>query len=214
MLDQVLEAFETAIDHAEEADVHQKTARKIVGQIEALTASADALPDELRPTLPTADEVEHLRSLTSQIISPELQSLKAKVEAAITLGPDAGLVDFDADKAAELVERYGKLMTNIGGRKNGTSGKSASGIRSLSFPMRVTCGDANPRMSGNRTGGGDWTWVRWQITDHAKSHDGVAKDALDALRLKVQQVENSELEKVDETIVSGDGTEYRVEYPA
>lgn len=214
MLTEVLEAFEEGLDHAETSDAYQKVARKLVGQIDALTASVDALPDELRPTLPTADEIAALRAIVAPAFSPELQSLKAKVEAAITLGPDAGLVDFDADKAKELVERYSKLMTSFGGRKSGTGGKNATGIRSLTHPMRLTCGTKNPRVSGSRGGGGDWTWIRWQITDDAKEHDGVAKESLDALRVKVQAVENGEMDSVTETIVAGDGTEYVVEYPA
>lgn len=214
MLTQVLEAFKTAIDTAEASEAYQKTARKIVGQIDALVASADALPDEFKVSLPTEEEVERLKTLTGQVISPEMQSLKAKVEAALTLGPDAGLVDFDEVLAKELVDRYSKLMTSFGTRRGGGGGggRQTSGIRTLSHPMRMTVGDS-VRTSGNRSGGGDWTWVRWQITDDAKAHDGVSREQLDGIRALVQQVEAGTLDKVDEVVVAGDGTEYHIEYP-
>lgn len=214
MLEAVLEAFDSAITHAEEADLYQKTARKVVNVIDSLTASVDALPEELRPTLPTEEEIARLRSITTAVMSPELQGLKAKVDAALTLGPDAGLVDFDEEAAKALVVRYNGLATSMGARRGGNaSGGRSSGIRQLNAPIKVTCGDSNPRISGSRTGGGDWTWVRWQMTDHAKDHDYIAKEALDSLRLKIQEADANG-GTVDETLVSGDGTEYKVQYPA
>lgn len=211
MLNDVLEAFEAAIEHAEVADTHHKAARKVVDTINSLSALQDALPEDMRPVTVDEDIVAELRSLTSTVISPELQALKAKVEAAITLGADAGLVDFDEEGARALMERYVKLQTSFGSKKS-TGTSAASGIRALSQPIAFWLGE-NKRTSGGRTGGGDWTQVRWQITDHAKSHDGVAKEALDMLRTKVQQVESGEVAAMDETITAGDGTEYRVQYP-
>lgn len=217
MLTAVLEAFETALDNAEAADVYQKTARKLCGQIDALVASVDALPEELRPTIPTEEEIARLRALTSTIIGPELQALKAKVEAALTLGVDAGLVDFDEDGAKALVERYSKLSTSMGTRRGTGTGRKAAGLRQLSHPMRVTIEEEGKaiasRVSGNRTGGGDWTWVRWQITDHARSHGDVVKEALDAIRAQVASVEAGEADSFEESVMAEDGTTYTVSYP-
>jgi hypothetical protein len=215
MLTAFLEAFETALITAETADVHQKSARKVVGQIDALFANVEGLPEALRPTLPTEAEVNALRAITSAVITPELSELNSKVKSALSL-VDTGIVeisDEDSLMASTLTERYAKLATANGTRKGSSGERVASGLRSLSHRMAVEIG-GDVKLSGRDSGRGDWTWCRWQITDDAKSHDGVAKEQLDAIRTEVAAVEAGTSTGFRTSIEAGDGTEYVVSYPA
>jgi len=206
-LTDILEAFETELERAEQADTSGKAARKIVNQIEALFNSVDDLPEDLRPTLPTADEVATLRGLTGSIISAELTEMVNKAKAALTLGEDAGLADFDYAKAKELVERYSKLMTSSGKGRNSTG--TPGGSRGLNHAIRVVMPDGKTRTS-NR---GDWTNIRWQIHDDGKGHGLASKEQLDAVFSALKQYDNDGGDPVEMEVMAGDGSIYTVHYP-
>lgn len=212
----LLDAFTEALNTAEDANAYQAAARRVRKIVDSLTSAVDALPAELRPSLPTTEEVARLAQISGAVIPPELREMSAKVTSMLSLGTELGIEEEVLSEAKALSERYATVITAIGGKRSATGASGHTGVRALRHPLSVEGPEGFKANSGAQSGSGDWTWARWQIHSHARDERGtyVPEAELNRVRDLVKAVDASGEGEVDEVIEAGNGEMYRVQYPA
>lgn len=209
----VLEPYEAAVDAAISAKSHRQSAQTVLNASTSLAAAAEAvnevLPDELRlgPVLSDEQSTALLAIVGSVAQSEELRSKREEVEAALKVASLIGIDEETQTRAKVAVNKHTTELQVV--QEKGGKGKGGDARN-----MKHTIAASGPDM--NRTSPkGDWTSIRWQLNEHAnKGHNGIASEALDATLTQLKRVDAGEVPSVEVSLIAGDGTEYKVLYPA
>lgn len=206
MLEYVLESFSEQITAHEEAAGSRKAVTSTLKSIDKLSEAVALLPEDLRSIVAIDAEVlAKLKSFTGSDAS-DLQAMANKLHSALSIVADLDSdVDFDADLARTLLDRYKALgVTRIGQR----DGSSRKGVRALAGTIRFVLPDGTVRNSS-----GDWTSVRYELRDHADKVQNarIAKNELDSLMATIVDAAEAH-ESIESMIEDSDGNEYTVSF--